>query len=58
MIAKKFTIKESSQYDNDKLDFRPKYKEPIVRCSTATCYSIDKDTFDKSTMVMIRFVSS
>lgn len=46
MLAKKFTLKESNLYDNDKLDFRPKYKEPIVKCSTATCYSIDKQTFD------------
>lgn len=58
MLAKKFTLKESNQYDNDKLDFRPKYKEPIVKCTTGTCYSIDKTTFDEKMMVQIRFLSS
>lgn len=58
MLAKKLTMKESNSYDSDKLDFRPKYKEPIVKSSTGTCYSIDKQTYDTSTMVAIRFLSS
>jgi len=51
MLAKRFTLKEWSLYDNTKLDFRPKYKEPITKCSTGTCYSIDRATFDEKNMV-------
>jgi len=51
MLAKRFTLKESSFYDNSKLDFRPKFKEPVTKCSTGTCYSIDRATFDEKNMV-------
>lgn len=58
MLAKKFTLKESREYDIDKLETRAAYKEKIFKASTLTCYSIDKATFDPNTMVAIRMLSN
>lgn len=37
---------------------RVKFKEKIIKPTTATSYSIEKSTFDPKTMVQIRFISS
>lgn len=58
MLAKKLTMKEANDYEVQNIDMRIQYCEKMVNANSATCYSIDKSSFNPQNMVQIRMVSS
>jgi hypothetical protein len=51
MLAKKLTMKEASDYEVQNIDMRFQYCEKLVNPNSATCYSIDKSSFNPQNMV-------